>query len=190
MNRVFEHPKLLANGKVNPLAAISEHCCGTTTTALMLAFLVSTRHCTTCSVRFGCKVCFLTSMVTYALVSPLNAANDRLSSHLVYCNLCTFHVVLGTVSLFFFSFSFFLGYRGIVHPPSADEGTERTWMKVPNEPGLSPNNGLEHVSLSDQSMASNPRKGQIPIFARATVVVRYCDPDCPTIIGSVVTLYP
>jgi len=33
-------------------------------------------------------------------------------------------------------------------------------MKVPNEPGLSPNNGLEHVSLSDQSMASNPRKGQ------------------------------
>jgi len=33
-------------------------------------------------------------------------------------------------------------------------------MKVPNEPGLSPNNGLENVSLSDQSMASNPRKGQ------------------------------
>jgi len=91
---------------------------------------------------------------------------------------------------FFFFFFFFFGFRGIVHPPSADEGTERTWMKVPNEPGLSPNNGLEHVSLSDQSMASNPRKGQIPIFARATVVVRYCDPDCPTIIGSVVTLYP
>ncbi len=34
-------------------------------------------------------------------------------------------------------------------------------MKVPNEPGLSPNNGLENVSLSDQSMASNPRKGQV-----------------------------
>ncbi len=33
-------------------------------------------------------------------------------------------------------------------------------MKVPNEPGLSPNNGLENVPLSDQSMASNPRKGQ------------------------------
>ncbi len=33
-------------------------------------------------------------------------------------------------------------------------------MKVPNEPGLSPNNGLENVSLSDQSMASSPRKGQ------------------------------
>ena len=27
-------------------------------------------------------------------------------------------------------------------------------MKVPNEPGLSPNNGLENVFLSDQSMAS------------------------------------
>ncbi len=27
-------------------------------------------------------------------------------------------------------------------------------MKVPNEPGLSPNNGLENVFLSGQSMAS------------------------------------
>ncbi|DBA72829.1 TPA: hypothetical protein ACH3X2_010214 [Trebouxia sp. C0005] len=33
-------------------------------------------------------------------------------------------------------------------------------MEVPNEPGLSPNNGLENALLSDQSMASNPRKGQ------------------------------
>ena len=33
-------------------------------------------------------------------------------------------------------------------------------MKVPNEPGLSPNNGLENMSLSDQSTANNPRKGQ------------------------------
>ena len=38
--------------------------------------------------------------------------------------------------------------------------TLRQLMKVPNESGLSPNNGLENVSLSDQSMASNPRKGQ------------------------------
>ena len=38
--------------------------------------------------------------------------------------------------------------------------TLRQLMKVPNEPGLSPNNGLENVSPSDQSMASNPRKGQ------------------------------
>jgi len=33
-------------------------------------------------------------------------------------------------------------------------------MKVPNEPGLSPSNGLENAFLSDQSMASSPRKGQ------------------------------
>ncbi len=38
--------------------------------------------------------------------------------------------------------------------------TLRQMMKVPNEPGLSPNNGLENAFLSDQSMASNPRKGQ------------------------------
>ncbi|DBA71596.1 TPA: hypothetical protein ACH3X2_001061 [Trebouxia sp. C0005] len=41
--------------------------------------------------------------------------------------------------------------RGIVHPPPDDGGTE---------PGLSPDNGLENALLSDQSMASNPRKGQ------------------------------
>ena len=33
-------------------------------------------------------------------------------------------------------------------------------MKVPNEPGLSPNNGLEPVFQKDQSMANNSRKGQ------------------------------
>ena len=38
--------------------------------------------------------------------------------------------------------------------------TLRQMMKVPNEPGLSLNNGLENVFRSDQSMASNPRKGQ------------------------------
>ena len=36
----------------------------------------------------------------------------------------------------------------------------RQMMEVPDEPGLSPNNGLENAPLSDQSMASNPRKGQ------------------------------
>jgi len=45
-------------------------------------------------------------------------------------------------------FFFFLGYRGIVHPPSDDE------------PGLSSNNGLENAIISDQFMASNPRKGK------------------------------
>jgi len=28
----------------------------------------------------------------------------------------------------FFFFFFLVGYRGIVHPPSNDEGTERTWF--------------------------------------------------------------
>ena len=36
--------------------------------------------------------------------------------------------------------------------------TLRQMMKVPNEPGLSPNNGLENAFLSNKSMASNPRK--------------------------------
>ncbi len=38
--------------------------------------------------------------------------------------------------------------------------TLRHMMKVPNEPCLSPNNGLENAFRSDQSMASTPRKGQ------------------------------
>ncbi|DBA66553.1 TPA: hypothetical protein ACH3X2_002289 [Trebouxia sp. C0005] len=47
------------------------------------------------------------------------------------------------------------------HTDSAGElSTLRQIMEVPNEPGLSPNNGLENALLSDQSMASNPRKGQ------------------------------
>ena len=54
--------------------------------------------------------------------------------------------------------SFFLGHRA----------TLRQMMKVPNEPGLSPNNGLENAFLSDQSMASNPRKGQAKRFGAKT----------------------
>ena len=38
--------------------------------------------------------------------------------------------------------------------------TLRQMMKVPNNPGLSPNNGLENAVLSDQSMASDPRNPQ------------------------------
>ena len=34
----------------------------------------------------------------------------------------------------FFFFFFFLGYRGIVHPPSDDEGTERTWFEPEQRP--------------------------------------------------------
>ena len=48
--------------------------------------------------------------------------------------------------------------------------TVRQMMKVPNEPGLSPDNGLENAFLSDQSMASNPRKGQAERFGAKTEV--------------------
>ena len=40
---------------------------------------------------------------------------------------------------------------------SGELSTLRQMTKVPNEPGLSPNNGLGE---RDQSMASNPREGQ------------------------------
>ena len=53
--------------------------------------------------------------------------------------------------LFFFFFFFWV---------TGELSTLRQMMKVPNEPGLSPNNGLENAFLSDQSMASNSRKGQ------------------------------
>ena len=59
----------------------------------------------------------------------------------------------------FFGFppSFFLGYRRIVHPPSDDEGTERTWF----EPEQRPRKRV-------QSMASNPRKGKPERFGAKT----------------------
>ena len=44
----------------------------------------------------------------------------------------------------------------------------RQLMKVPNEPGLSPNNGLESVFLRDQSMASKFRKGHAKRFGAKT----------------------
>ena len=33
-------------------------------------------------------------------------------------------------------------------------------MKVPNEPSVPPNNGVEKAFLSDESTASSPREGQ------------------------------
>ena len=60
------------------------------------------------------------------------------------------HILAAAIFSFFFFFFWVTG----------ELSTLRQLMKVPNEPGLSPNNGLENVSLSDQSMASNPRKGQ------------------------------
>jgi hypothetical protein len=49
-----------------------------------------------------------------------------------------------------------------------ESSTLRQMMKVPKEPVLSPNNGLENVSLSDQSMASNSGKGQAKRFGAKT----------------------
>jgi len=67
-----------------------------------------------------------------------------------YCKVTSpAHTVATWVILFFYFFWV-----------TGELSTLRQLMKVPNEPGLSPNNGLENVSLSDQSMASNPRKGQ------------------------------
>ncbi len=57
-----------------------------------------------------------------------------------------------SLGVFFFFFFFWV---------TGELSTLRQLMKVPNEPGLSPNNGLGNMSLSDQSMASNPRKGQV-----------------------------
>jgi len=38
------------------------------------------------------------------------------------------------VMLFLIFFFFLLVYRGIVHPPSDDEGTERTWFEPEQRP--------------------------------------------------------
>ena len=51
----------------------------------------------------------------------------------------------------------------------------RQMMKLPNEPGLSPNNGLENAFLSDQSMASNPREGQAKRFGAKVCHFMLCD---------------
>ena len=45
---------------------------------------------------------------------------------------CT--AALLTALCFFFFFFCLLGYRGSVHPPSADEGTERTWFEPEQQP--------------------------------------------------------
>ena len=69
--------------------------------------------------------------------------------------------VVSAASLFFFSFFFSFWVTG-------ELSTLRQMMKVPNEPGLSPNNDLENSFLSDQSTAGNPRKGQAKRFGAKT----------------------
>jgi len=59
---------------------------------------------------------------------------------------------------------FFCFFEGV----TGELSTLGQMMKVPNESGLSPNNGLENAFLSDQSMASNPRKGQAKPFGAKT----------------------
>ncbi|DBA88492.1 TPA: hypothetical protein ACH3X2_004975 [Trebouxia sp. C0005] len=51
--------------------------------------------------------------------------------------------------------------------------TLRQMMEVPNEPGLSRNNGLENALLSDQSMASNPRKGRFFVCVLGLFIISY-----------------
>jgi len=49
-----------------------------------------------------------------------------------------------------FFFFFFLGYRGIVHPPSADEGTKRTWFEPEQRPRKRVPKRLVHGKQSPQ----------------------------------------
>ena len=70
------------------------------------------------------------------------------------------HLTMPSLTLFFFFFFFFW--------VPGELSTLRQMMKVPNEPGLSPNNDLENAFLSDQSMAIDPRKGQAKRFGAKT----------------------
>ena len=54
------------------------------------------------------------------------------------CELIHNFVLISVLVSTFAGFFFFLGHRGIVHPPSDDGGTERTWFV--------PNTGLEYIS--------------------------------------------
>ena len=55
--------------------------------------------------------------------------------------------VLAAQPFFFF---FFLGYMGIVHPPSADEGTKRTWFEPEQRPRKRVPKRLVHGKQSPQ----------------------------------------
>ncbi len=71
--------------------------------------------------------------------SPSGDVEDRLELHLQLSATCP-------VLFFCFSFPLFFWVTG-------ELSTLRQMMKVPNEPGLSPNNGLENAFLS-----CNPKK--------------------------------
>ena len=60
---------------------------------------------------------------------------------------------LTSVFCFFLCFLFF-NYRGIVHPPSDDEGTERTWL----EPGRRPRKRVPKRSVHGKHSREGPSK--------------------------------
>ncbi len=62
------------------------------------------------------------------------------------CELIHNFVLISVLVSTFAGFFFFLGHRGIVHPPSDDGGTERTWFVPEHRP--------RKQFLSDQSKAS------------------------------------
>ena len=95
---------------------------------------------------------WLLRIASTADLLPMPSTESEVNFTLPTLYLCKWHAYPGSCHLFFFFFFFFW--------VTGELSTLRQLMKVPNEPGLSPNNGLENVSLSDQSMASNPRKGQ------------------------------
>ena len=90
----------------------TQHCCGTTTTAPLLATLASTKLYTACKGYSGGKVCSLISATTYTLVSPhtcvsshlcliwshANAVNAQPPNLLDCCNFCMFLKVWDSVS--------------------------------------------------------------------------------------------
>ncbi len=76
------------------------------------------------------------------------------------------YTLIPTVYRAFFPLSFLV---------SGELSTLHQMMKVANEPGLSPNNGLENAFLSDQSMATIPARGKQNDFSDNTYV--HTDPD-------------
>ena len=80
----------------------------------------------------SCMPCMGTSILKAAIVGTRTAAFAMFPA-LLGRNTCVM-TRQASSSLLFFFFFFFLGYRGIVHPPSDDEGTERTWLEPEQRP--------------------------------------------------------
>ena len=75
--------------------------------------------------------------------------------------------------LSFFYFLFFLGYRGIVHSPSADEGTERTWFEpeaMIHNDWTKCNNNIKQIS----GVCSSWSRGKDPSMTLAAFQSLWC----------------